>query len=295
MLLGVGNRHWSASLLLLAVVVLASAASTAGEPLRVAAAISLKEVLTATVESFAAQTGVEVELVFGSSGQLLAQVRSGAPVDVFISAAAEQADALERDGLALAGSRRTIAGNRLVLIAPVEQSAQLDSFTALTEPSLRRLAIGEPATVPAGRYAAQVLDKLGLTERLEGRLIYGSNVRQVLAYVERGEVTAGIVYASDTRAASAAVRVVAMADPDWHDPIDYPALIVQTTRQAERATQFLHHLTGDEARQALSERGFTLPPRPDESTLSDARLPDAPHPQSADKRRDGTSGVGAAR
>ncbi|HEY7115443.1 MAG TPA: molybdate ABC transporter substrate-binding protein, partial [Tepidisphaeraceae bacterium] len=151
------------------------------ETITVAAAVSLKESMLEIAKAFAIDTGDHVEFTFGASGQLMAQVRNGAPIDAFISAANKQVDDLERAGLVDAKTRRVVVGNSLVLIVPAAGggTARLTDFSALADRRVRKLAIGEPRTVPAGQYAQQVLRQFGLEEKLSsgGRLVYGSNVR----------------------------------------------------------------------------------------------------------------------
>lgn len=233
-----------------------TAAVPADEPLRVAAAASLREALSAMAEEFTRAGGGEVELTFGSSGQLLAQIRNGAALDVFISAAHSEIDALARDGLIVPASRRIVAANALVLIAPVEARAGITRFEDLPRPALRRLAIGAPATVPAGRYAQQVLSALRLEAALAGRIVHATNVRQVLDYVERGEVDAGIVYASDARSAGDRVRIVAIADPRWHQPIEYPAVVLRAAKSSAAAERFVQFVQRPESRQVFDRLGF---------------------------------------
>jgi len=229
-------------------------ASRPAEPIRVGAAISLREVMESIVRD---HSGPPVLLSFGSSGQLLAQIRGGAPIDIFISAAAEQMDALQKENLLIAGTRRVIALNRLVLIVPADEKKVPSSFESLGDPTIGWLAIGDPLTVPAGQYAKQVLAKLGVERALAGRLVYGTNVRQVLDYVARGEVSAGLVYATDARTTSA-VRVAAEADPSWHAPIEYSAAVLKQARSIGDARKLLDELGGPVAAAAFERHGFEM-------------------------------------
>jgi molybdate transport system substrate-binding protein len=247
----------TAAVLLFAVAWL-PAAPAAGETVRVGAAISLKDALADVVSAYEADTGDKVELSLGSSGQLLAQIKNGADVDVFVSAAAKQVDELERAGLAAAATRRTVVSNTLVLVVPAGKDAPA-SFEALGNPAGGRVAAGEPKTVPAGQYAAQVFAALKLTDALAGRLVYGTNVRQVLAYVERGEVAAGVVYGTDAREAGGKVRVVATAAPGTHEPIVYLGVVLTATKRPAAAKRFLDYLGSAKARAALRARGFVVP------------------------------------
>ena len=227
------------------------------EELRVGAASSLQDALRDIAAAYEKQSGAKVLLHFGSSGQIMSQVRNGAPVDVFISAADRQVDELGKEGLVLPKTRRLIAGNALVLIVPSEVREAPGSFEALASAGVKRVAIGEPKTVPAGQYAMQLLEKAGVADSLRRRLVYGTNVRQVLGYVERGEVTAGIVYATDAKAAGDKVRVAAVADAAWHDPVVYPAVVVTASKRRDASVRFLDYLSSDAARAVLEEKGFT--------------------------------------
>src|SRR5947209_7707809 len=175
-----------AFLLSLAWVVAASAAE-----IHVSVAVSLKEAVTEIAKGYKAVSGDEVVLTFGSSGQLAAQIREGADVDVFISAANKQIDDLTAAKLADVGTRRIVAGNALVLVIPATSAgsprATVDSpvsIADLANPTFRKIAIGDPKTVPAGDYAMQTLTALKINDKIADRLVFGTNVRQVLAYVE---------------------------------------------------------------------------------------------------------------
>ena len=245
-------------LLLLALCLLASwAPRAASDELRVGAAASLQDALRRIAAGYEKQTGSKVLFHFGSSGQVMSQVRNGAPIDVFISAAERQVDELEREGLVVGRTRRVVAGNRVVLVVPAAAKDAPGDFAALASPSVKRVAVGEPKTVPAGHYAAQVLAHAGVAESLRGRLVYGANVRQVLGYVERGEVAAGIVYATDAKAAGDKVRVAAVADAAAHDRVVYPAVVVAASKRREAAVRFLDYLGSEHARAVLADSGFT--------------------------------------
>jgi molybdate transport system substrate-binding protein len=240
-----------------------SVASTAlAETVRAAVAISLKEAIVAVQSDFEKSTGDTLELSFGASGQLAAQIKNGAPIDLFISAAQKQVDELVTSGHVERDSTRIVAGNRLVLIAPADAKSAPASFEALAKTDDARIAIGEPASVPAGDYATQVFATLKLTDALAGRLVFGTNVRQVLAYVERGEVSAGVVYATDALQSGEKVKVMATADQRWHKPIIYPAAVIKTSKSADAAKRFLDYLQTPIAQAALTSRGFSVPSEP---------------------------------
>lgn len=239
----------------------ASLPCRAGEPLRVAAAISLKEALTEIADDWNRDHSPNVELVFGSSGQLLSQARGGAAIDIFISAASEQIDALRAENLLADEPPRILAANRLALVTPAgaELAKAVRGFEDLAGDSVRRIAIGEPRTVPAGMYARQSLTRLNLLDRIESRIIYGASVRQVLDYVTRGEVQAALVYITDAQAAGDKVRLVATVDAALHDPIVYPAVILRRSRDQQTARELIDALLADPAQRVLRRHGFAAP------------------------------------
>jgi molybdate transport system substrate-binding protein len=234
--------------------------SANAQDVTVSAAVSLKEALGEIAVAYEREKGHKVQLNFGASGQLLAQIREGAPVDLFIPAADLQMNQAAELKLIDRGTRRVIATNTLVLIVPRDdRKSPLRGFGDLADPGMKRLAIGQPRTVPAGDYAMQVLRHLKLADSLASRLITAASVRQVLDYVERGEVDAGIVYATDAKEAGENVRVIASADPTWHAPIRYPAAIVCETKHRDAAESFITYLSAKPAQSILRGKGFGPP------------------------------------
>ncbi|MDI3269140.1 MAG: molybdate ABC transporter substrate-binding protein [Bacillota bacterium] len=228
--------------------------------LTVSAAISLKDALEAFQPIFEKEHGVKVIYNFNASGTLMQQILQGAPVDVFISAGSKPMDDLEAKGKVLQGTRRPVVTNTLVLVVPqtVPDERAL-TFARMVSAEPFQLAIGEPGTVPAGTYAKEVLEHLGIYDRLreEKRLVLAGNVRQVLAYVENGEVDGGLVYRTDA-ALSKKVRVTGEAPSDWHQPIVYPGAVVQGSPQPEVAQRFLQELTEGDGKAILERYGFTV-------------------------------------
>lgn len=244
----------------------AVASACHAQTITVAAAISLKDALGKIAGQYTRQTGQTVEFTFGSSGQLASQIKNGAPVDLFISAANKQVDDLQKAGVLDAATRTVVAGNALVLIVPAGQETAPDSTAALTDPSITTVAIGEPKSVPAGQYAEQVLNNAGVYDALQEKLVLGTNVRQVLDYVERGEVSAGFVYATDAKVSGEKVRVAFVVHPSRHEPIVYPAGVVSASEKRAAAVQFLDYILSDDAQAILSEFGFTPAPQPAQAT-----------------------------
>jgi molybdate transport system substrate-binding protein len=245
-------RRFSTILLLLA-------APAWADSITVSAAISLKEAVSQIAQNYESQTGNHVDLNFGASGQLAAQIAQGAPVDAFISAGTREMDDLARQNLIDPATRRVVCGNELVLVVPPNAAYLPGSFADLADGRIVQLAIGQPKTVPAGEYARQVLAHLKLTDVVAPKLVYGENVRQVLDYVERGEVDAGIVYATDAAEAGAKVKIAARADGSWHDPILYPAAVIRQSTKADAARRFLDFLAMPDSRKVFEAHGFVIP------------------------------------
>jgi len=234
--------------------------AAAAETITVAAAISLKDALTVAAKQYKAQTGEEVEFSFAASGQLASQIQNGAPVDLFISAANKQIEDLSKAGAIDDSTRKVIAGNSLVVIVPPENKSPPDSLKGLAGGKIKRIAIGEPRTVPAGQYAQQAIKHAGIAAAVKDKLVMGANVRQVLDYVERGEVSASLVYATDAKMAGEKVRVAATVDADAHEPIVYPAAVVKASKKAVAAKKFLEFVLSEKGQAALKEFGFSPPP-----------------------------------
>jgi molybdate transport system substrate-binding protein len=227
---------------------------------RVAAAISLKDAVQEVAKQFTADTKIQVEFTFGASGQLEAQIHNGAPIDLFISAANKQVDDLIKTGEVNPATRAIIAVNTLVLIVPADSNFTPTSAKDLTDANITHIAIGEPGTVPAGQYAMQVLRHDDLADALKPKLVYGTNVRQVLDYVIRGEASAGIVYGTDALEAGDKVKTTATFPEDSHEPIVYPAVVVKSSADAATAKQFLAYLESDKGQAVLKKFGFAQPP-----------------------------------
>src|SRR5262245_17903498 len=193
-----------------------------GREITVSAAVSLRDAFREIGNQFERRTDVRINFNFGASGALQKQIESGAPVDVFASAGMPQMNALATQGLIVPETRRDFARNTLVLIVPGDSTLGITTFADLGGPKVKRIAVGNPKTVPVGQYAEQILTRLDLGPRLVPRLILAEDVRQALDYVARGEVDVGIVYGSDVRVSGDRVRIVATAPADSHDPVLYP-------------------------------------------------------------------------
>jgi len=220
----------------------------------VSVAISLKDALGEVKNLYEKQTQTKITYNFGASGSLQQQIEQGAPVDLFISAANKQIDALEKQNLLARGTRQILARNQLVLITP-QNETKIQKFTDLTQPSVTKIAMGEPKSVPAGQYGAEVLKFYNLLEALKPKIIYAKDVRQVLTYVETGNVNAGMVYATDAKT-SQKVNVVATAPKESHAPIVYPMAVLKNSKNLNTAQSFAKFLISKPSKAVFKKYSF---------------------------------------
>lgn len=239
-----------------AILFCAGAACAQRVTLTVSSAASLKNVIV-EVESAYRQGRENINFAnnFGSSGTLAAQIDQGAPVELFISAATKPMDELEKKGMIVAGTRRNLLRNTLVLIAPLH--SPLKDFQGLADRSIRMIALGDPASVPAGQYGYQSLTALQLMDTLKTKIVLAKDVRQVLSYVETGNADAGIVYETDARI-SGKVRIVAVAPERSHDAIIYSAAVIKGGSNEGYARQFIAFLNTPIAHAIFMKNGFTI-------------------------------------
>jgi molybdate transport system substrate-binding protein len=236
------------------------ASPAAADEVVVFAAASLKTALDGIAADFEAGTGHRVTISYAGTNTLARQIIAGAPADVFVSAAENWMDEVERAGLLVPGSRRDLLGNKLVLIAHGRDAAPVGIGPALDLPALLgdgRLAMAMVDAVPAGQYGKAALEQFGLWSAAEPAVVQTENVRAALALVALGEAPFGIVYASDA-AAEDNVTVVGTFPPGSHPPIVYPAALL--TNAADGAdSAFLAALAAPAAIARFTAQGFTLP------------------------------------
>jgi molybdate transport system substrate-binding protein len=237
---------------------LALAAFGAGaQELIVSAAASLTNAFRDIGRDFErAHPGVKVALNLAASDVLLAQIANGAPADVFASADEAAMDRAEKGNLLAPGTRRDFAANRLVVVVP-GSAAAFTGLASLAGPRFRRIAVGSPQTVPAGRYAKDALESADLWTALLPRLVFTQNVRQALDYVAREEADAGFVYATDAAIMPDKVRVA--LDVTTAVPVRYPIAVVRGSRQATLAAAFIGYIGGAPGQQTLARFGFRAP------------------------------------
>lgn len=229
-----------------------------GADLIVSGAASLTNAFKELGPMFEAQNaGTKVLFNFAASDALLAQIAKGAPADVFAAADQESMDRAQEQKLLAAHSRRNFVGNSLVVATPSDSTLDLKSMADLQRPEVKRIALGTPTGVPAGRYAKGALDAAKLWNAVEPKAVYAQSVRQALDYVSRGEVEAGFVYATDAAVMKNKVKVAFTVPTET--PITYPIATVVTGPNPDAAARFVDFVMSAPAQAVLARYGFSKP------------------------------------
>lgn len=224
----------------------------------VAAAASLANVTEEITLAYrAAAPNVKLTFTYASSGSLQTQIEQGAPIDVFISAASRQMDALDNQSLLLEDSRIDLLQNKIVLVTPSSSQLNLQSFDDLTSDKVKMVAYGDPSSVPAGQYAQEVLISLNIAEALAPKTNYSTDVRQVLTWLQSGNVDVGIVYATDAASAKN-IKIVCEAPQGSVGDIVYPVAITAGSSQIAAAQAFIDFLQSRECAAIFENYGFTM-------------------------------------
>lgn len=223
------------------------------------AAASLTEVTEKLAEEYK-KIAPEIKLTFsyGSSGTLQTQIEEGAPADLFISAASKQMDALQEKGLLADDTRMNVLYNKLVLITPNGITLPTNNFEVVSEDDVKLVALGDPESVPAGQYAKESLEFLGIWEKIEGKCNFATDVKQVLTWIETKEADCGFVYQSDATN-NDKVTIVCAAPEGSHKDIIYPAAILKNSTKQVETKDFLEFLSTQAAKDIFEEFGFSAP------------------------------------
>jgi molybdate transport system substrate-binding protein len=232
---------------------LAFSSSLLAEEVLVFAAVSLTDALKDVAVAYEKGSGDKLVFNLWASSMLARQIREGAPADLFLSADEAQMDGLEEAGLLLSGSRRSLLSNTLVIVVSSDGGPKITSPRDLL--SVRTLALAEPKIVPAGVYAKQYLEKLGLWDALASRVVPTENVRACLAAVEAGNADAGIVYRTDALI-SKRVRVAWAVTAEEGPRISYPVAVVKDAAHSGAAKRFAAYLASEPARAVFVKYGF---------------------------------------
>jgi molybdate transport system substrate-binding protein len=239
-------------------VVLVAAQLPPRPEITVSAAVSLTEALAAAGEAYSRAGGGAIRFNFGASNVLARQIVNGAPVDVFVSADEAQMDVVEAAGMLVHGSRVDLLSNQLAVVVPDDRPRTFSSINDLADPAFRRIAIGDPAGVPAGVYARQYLQQAGLWPAVASRIVPAASVRGALSAVESGAADAAIVYHTDARTATHAT-IAWLVPLDAGPAIRYPAAVVRTSRVAAEAQRFLDFLRSTPGARVFRQFGFSTP------------------------------------
>jgi molybdate transport system substrate-binding protein len=243
---------------LVALILIIGSGGAAAADLVVSAASSLTDAFQAVGKAYEGKhPGTHVVLNFAASDVLLRQIASGAPADVFASADQTAMDKAVEAKAIVPATRRDFASNRLVLIVPKGSKARVTSPADLKADTIKRVAYGDPASVPVGRYTKAALEQQGLWDAVSAKGVLAQNVRQSLDYVARGEVDAGFVFATDASIVKDKVDVAATVPTP--KPITYPIAVVAGSKQSGEAASFEAFVQSPEGRGILAGFGFQAP------------------------------------
>jgi molybdate transport system substrate-binding protein len=244
-------------LMVAAVCMLQTTARAADKAITVSAAMSLKNAFEEIGALFEKQKGIKVYFNFGASGDLIRQIAGGAPVDVYASAAQKDMDVAEGREIIVTSSKRMFASNSIVLIVPRDSKLGLNAFGDLSSDKVGRIAICNPKTSPAGVYAEDVLRYYKAGGKVADGIVFGENVRQVVDYVARNEVDAGIVYATDVLLRARDVKTVMTAAKASHKPVIYPIAVVKASSNVAAGKAFIDVVLSREGQAILKKHGFS--------------------------------------
>lgn len=222
--------------------------------LLIAAAASMKPAMEELLEDYRKQhPEIKIQITYGGSGTLEQQIRQGAPIDLFLSASVDNMDTLGEDDLIIDKTRVDLLQNQLVLIESINNTINLQGFNDLVKAS--RIAMGDPRSVPAGKYAYEVCQSLGLWEDVEKLVVYGKDVTEVLTWVASGNADVGMVYSTEA-SLSDQVRIVTQAPEGSHSRIIYCAAVVKETSDEREGMELINYLISPGAQEVFFKYGF---------------------------------------
>lgn len=226
--------------------------------LHVSAAASLTNAMNDLAELYSKDNpNVKIIFNFGSSGALQQAIENGGEADLFYSAAQKQMNALDEKGELVEGTRKDLLRNEVVLIVPNDNTKDIMSYDDVATDKVDKVALGEPKGVPVGQYSEEIFTKLNILDAVNAKAVYGSDVRQVLAWTESGEVDCGVVYATDA-AISDKVKVICAAPEGSHKPVIYPAAAIKSSKHLDDAKKFLDFTGSDAAKKVFEKYGFKV-------------------------------------
>ncbi|KYG33393.1 molybdate ABC transporter substrate-binding protein [Alkalihalobacillus trypoxylicola] len=221
--------------------------------IHVMAAASLTDALGEIQKQYEQEDNVDLIINYGSSGKLREQIIQGAPADIFLSASLEDMEKLVSDGEVSDWARALT--NQLVMISTPEAAKKLNGWSDLISDDIQGIAMGQPDSVPAGRYSLEALEHEGMWEDIQARVIYGTDVRQVLTYVETGNTDVGLVYQTDALSSSQ-IEIIDVAPKQSHQPIIYPIGLLEDAAENEIAKAFYQYLLTEDSLSIFEKYGF---------------------------------------
>lgn len=248
-------KRWVPVLAIGAIALLLSACVARAAEVTVFAAASLTDCLQKIATNYEKQTGNKVVFNFAASSTLDRQIEEGAPADIFFSADEARMDELQKRGLILEGTRRSKLSNSLVIVIAADSTLPVHSAADLAGAQIQRIALADPQLVPAGIYSHEYLEKLGIWQKIQPKVVPTENVRAALAAVESGNVEAGMVYKTD---AAISKRVKVACEIKDGPPISYPMAVLKEAKDPKAAKAFLDFLNGNEAASVFERYGFII-------------------------------------
>ncbi len=225
--------------------------------LTISAAASLTEVMGEIKTLYKVEKpNVTINYNFAGSGTLQKQIEQGADVDLFFSAGTKQMVALKEKALLIDDTNVNLLGNSVVLIVKNDSTLGISDFKDAADAKIVKIALGEPKTVPVGQYSQEVFTSLNILDIVKSKAVYAKDVKEVLTWVETGNVDAGVVYGTDAKT-SKKVKVVALASDDlYKTPVVYPAAVIKTSKNVDDTKSFLKFLSSDKAKEVFKAYGF---------------------------------------
>ena len=224
--------------------------------LNISAAASLKEAMADIQSEFKkVKPNVTLTVNFGASGSLQQQIEQGAPCDIFISAGQSQMKSLDEKSLLLENTKKDLVKNDLVLVGPKDTT--LTSLSDLSSDKVKNIAVGEPKSVPAGKYADEVFTNLGIKDSISSKLVFAKDVKKVLAWTTSGNTEVGFVYKSDALSSKGLKIIETMAD-DKHSPITYPIGVLKASKNPDVAKAFEDFLFTDTCKKIFEKYGYGI-------------------------------------
>ncbi|WP_442881365.1 molybdate ABC transporter substrate-binding protein [Clostridium sp.] len=222
--------------------------------LTISAAASLKEVMAELTDMYTGENpDIKLTFNFGASGSLQQQIEQGAPSDLFISAGKKQMKALADKDLLVVDTNKDLVRNTLVLVG--SKDTKVTSINDLTTDKVKKIAVGEPKSVPAGKYADEALTKLSLKDKVNSKLVFAKDVKEVFAWTSSGNADVGFVYASDALNKDN-VKVIETVKEDSHSPIMYPIAVIKASKNVDAAKAFEEFLLGEKAQKIFEKYGY---------------------------------------